>query len=282
MAPISIGITSGCKLMSESEAICLVGWGAINQRVATLLAERNSPVAIVAVAVRDPERRRTDLPAGARLIAEPGDLAATGATLVVEAAGRDSVLPFGRAAFAAGMDFAVSSTSGLIEEAALSELITLAETKGRKLLVPPGALGGVDALAAASRLNLTDVEHRIIKPPRAWHGTAAETLCDLDALREPLAFFEGSAREAADRFPQNANVAVITSLAGIGLDRTRVTLIADPNARFNAHEIRAEGDFGLLEIRLQNRPLATNPKSSEMTALNIVRMIENRASGLVL
>ncbi|OCJ04739.1 aspartate dehydrogenase [Rhizobium sp. AC27/96] len=268
--------------MSESEAICLVGWGAINQRVATLLAERNSSVAIVAVAVRDPERKRADLPAGARLIVEPGDLAATGATLVVEAAGRDSVLPFGRAAFAAGMDFAVSSTSGLIDEAALSELVTLAEAKGRKLLVPPGALGGVDALAAASRLNLTDVEHRIIKPPKAWRGTPAETLCDLDALREPLAFFEGSAREAADRFPQNANVAVITSLAGIGLDRTRVTLVADPNARFNAHEIRAEGDFGLLEIRLQNRPLATNPKSSEMTALNIVRLIENRAAGLVL
>ncbi|NEI73951.1 aspartate dehydrogenase [Rhizobium lusitanum] len=268
--------------MSESEAICLVGWGAINQRVAALLAERGSPFDIVAVAVRDPARERDDLPLGARLISQPGDLAATGATLVVEAAGRSSVLPFGRAALAAGMDFAVSSTSALVDTAALSELIALAETGGRQLLVPPGALGGVDALAAASRLNLTDVEHRIVKPPRAWRGTAAETLCDLDALQAPLSFFQGSAREAADRFPQNANVAVITSLAGIGVDRTRVTLIADPEARLNAHEIRAEGDFGLLEIRLQNRPLATNPKSSEMTALNIVRLIENRAAGLVL
>lgn len=268
--------------MSESEAICLVGWGAISQRVAALLAERGSRFEIAAVAVRDPTRGREDLPAGARLIAQPGDLTATGATLVIEAAGRDSVLPFGRAALSAGMDFAVSSTSALIDEAALSELIALAETKGRQLLVPPGALGGVDALAAASRLNLTDVEHRIVKPPRAWHGTVAETLCDLDELQAPFAFFEGSAREAADRFPQNANVAVITSLAGIGIDRTRVTLVADPSARLNAHEIRAEGDFGLLEIRLQNRPLATNPKSSEMTALNIVRMIENRAAGLVL
>ena len=282
MAPISIGTTSGCKLMSEFEAICLVGWGAINQRVAAILAERSSPVTIVAVAVRDPEREREDLPAGARLITQPGDLAATGATLVIEAAGRDSVLPFGRAALAAGMDFAVSSTSAFIDDAALSELIALAKTEGRQLLMPPGALGGVDALAAASRLNLTDVEHRIIKPPKAWLGTPAETLCDLNGLQEPLAFFEGSAREAADRFPQNANVAVITSLAGIGIDRTRVTLVADPTARLNAHEIRAEGDFGLLEIRLQNRPLATNPKSSEMAALNIVRLIENRAAGLVL
>ena len=268
--------------MSESDAICLLGWGAINQRVAVLLAERSAPVTIVAVAVRDPARERQDLPAGARLITQPGDLAATGATLVIEAAGRDSVLPFGRAAFSAGMDFAVSSTSALIDEAALSELIALAKTEGRQLLMPPGALGGVDALAAASRLNLMDVEHRIVKPPRAWRGTAAETLCDLDGLQAPFPFFKGSAREAADRFPQNANVAVITSLAGISIDRTRITLVADPNARSNAHEIRAEGDFGLLEIRLQNRPLATNPKSSEMTALNIVRLIENRAAGLVL
>ncbi len=268
--------------MSESEAICLVGWGAISQRVAALLAERGSPFTIVAVAVRDPTRERAGLPAGARLISQPGDLAATGATLAVEAAGRGSVLTFGRAALAAGMDFAVSSTSALIDEAALSELVALAQANGRQLLTPPGALGGIDALAAASRLSLARVEHRIVKPPRAWQGTAAETLCDLDALQAPFSFFEGSAREAADGFPQNANVAVISSLAGIGIDRTRVTLVADPHARFNAHEIRAEGDFGVLEIRLQNRPLATNPKSSEMTALNIVRLIENRAAGLVL
>ncbi len=98
----------------------------------------------------------------------------------------------------------------------------------------------------------------------------------------PHTFFHGSARAAADRFPQNANVAVITSLAGIGLDRTVVSLVADPTATLNRHEIFAEGEFGILEMRLQNRPLAGNPKSSGMTALNLVRLIENRASGLVL
>lgn len=268
--------------MSESEAICLVGWGAIGQRVASLLSERGSPFRIVAIAVRDTTRVREDMPAGVRLISAPAELAATGATLVVEAAGRESVLPFGRAALAAGMDFAVSSTSAFVDEAGLSELVTLAKANRRQLLVPPGALGGVDALAAASRLHLTHVEHRIVKPARAWRGTAAEGLCDLDALSAPLAFFEGSAREAADGFPQNANVAIITSLSGIGIDRTRITLVADPAATLNAHEIHVEGDFGVLDIRLQNRPLATNPKSSEMTALNIVRLIENRAAGLVL
>ncbi|CAH0342426.1 aspartate dehydrogenase [Rhizobium sp. CECT 9324] len=268
--------------MSASEPVCLVGWGAIGQRVAALLTECKAPFCIVAVAVRDPGQKREGLPEGARLISAPLDLTHTGASLAVEVAGRASVLPFGRAALAAGMDFAVSSTSAFVDDAVYSELITLAKRQGRQLLVPPGALGGIDALAAASRLGLAYVEHRIVKPARAWLGTPAEQLCDLEGLAAPFAFFEGSAREAADRFPQNANVAVITSLAGIGLERTRITLVADPAAMLNAHEIRAEGDFGTLDIRLQNRPLANNPKSSEMTALNIVRLIENRSAGLML
>ncbi|WP_438752280.1 aspartate dehydrogenase [Pararhizobium sp. O133] len=268
--------------MSESEAICLVGWGAIGQRVTALLAERKARARIVAVAVRDAGQHREGLPGGAQLICRPADLAGTGAGIAVEVAGRESVLPFGRAALAAGMDFAVSSTSAFVDEAGLGELISLARQRGCRLLVPPGALGGIDALSAASRLGLAHVEHRIVKPAKAWRGTPAEKLCNLDDLAAPFLFFEGTAREAADHFPQNANVAVITSLAGLGLDRTRITLVADPLATLNAHEIRAEGDFGTLEIRLQNRPLASNPKSSEMTALNIVRLIENRSAGLVL
>jgi len=268
--------------MSKAEAICLVGWGAIGRRVASLLARRGSPARIVAVAVRDTGRERQGLPDGALLIRDPAELEATGASLVVEAAGRSSVLDWGLAALAAGMDFAVSSTSAFVDGTIVSALVAQAEESGRQILVPSGALGGIDALAAASRLGLERVEHRITKPAAAWLGTRAETLCDLARLLQPLAFFEGSAREAADAFPQNANVAVITSMAGIGLERTHITLVADPSAHLNVHEIRAQGDFGTLEIRLQNRPLAANPKSSEMTALNIVRLIENRTAPLVL
>lgn len=114
----------------------------------------------------------------------------------------------------------------------------------------------------------------------AWNAPA-ETLCDLDGLTKPFILFKRSAREAAALFPQNANVAVITSLAGIGIDRTRIVLIADPNAALNSHGIQAEGDFGTLEIRVRNRPLKGDPKSSEMAALNIVRLMENRFASLV-
>ncbi|WP_246026641.1 aspartate dehydrogenase [Paracoccus luteus] len=263
--------------------VVLIGWGAIGTAVARLLAEGGSDARIVAVAVRDKAkaRARGGLPEGARLMSDPSELVPGDADLIVEAAGRDSVGPWARAALSAGLDFVVSSASALADAGLLAELRALARSSGARLIVHPGALGGIDALAASRRMGLAEVEHRIVKPARAWAGTDAERMCRLDALDGPTAFFSGTAAEAATRFPQNANVALTTALAGIGPDRTRVTLIADPAATLNRHEITASGDFGLLEVRIANSPLPENPKSSAMTALNLVRLIENRTAGLV-
>lgn len=268
---------SGCDLR-----VVLVGWGAIATRVAALLAQRDSNIHIVAVAVRDVTTPRADLPKGARLISSPAALDTIDADLLVEAAGRASVASWVQAGLAQGWDVAISSTSALTDAALLADLTESARLNRRQILIPPGALGGIDALSAASRLGLHSVRHEVVKPARAWAGTQAEILCDLDTLAAPFTFFEGSARAAADAYPQNANVAVISAMAGIGLDRTTVALIADPNALLNSHRITASGDFGTLTLALENRPLATNPKSSEMTALSLVRMIENRVSPLVI
>lgn len=148
-------------------------------------------------------------------------------------------------------------------------------------LIPSGAIGAVDALASAAVLGLDKVTHRIIKPPIAWKGTPAEKLLDLPGLSERTTFFSGSAREAASQYPQNANATVVTALAGIGLDHTRVEMVADPAVRINGHRITARGAFGRLEIMLENNPLATNPKSSELTALSLVRLIEQQTNAIV-
>ncbi|NBN62566.1 aspartate dehydrogenase [Pannonibacter tanglangensis] len=272
--------------MSGSDlTVALVGWGAIARRVGALLAARRAPVRLVAVATREAAAELDGLPEGCRHISTPEDLtrgAGLLPRLVVEAAGRESVAPWGEAALRAGMDFAVSSTSAFASGPLLDSFLDLARQHGGQILIPPGALGGIDALSAASRLGLARVRHEIIKPPAAWRGTPAETACDLDALASAFVFFAGTARQAAAAYPQNANVAVISALAGLGLDRTEVALVADPAATGNSHRILAEGDFGEMELKLTNRPLATNPKSSEMTALSLVRLIENRAGHLVL
>lgn len=257
--------------------LVLVGWGAIGAEVARLLEERGAGVDLVAVAVRDTNRA---LPCPA--ITDTAELAAVHPDLVVEAAGRAAVMPWGEAALAAGADYAPASTSAFAEDGALDRLLTLARLHQRQVLIPPGALGGMDALSAAARLPLSSVTHEVTKPALAWAGTEAERLCDLGSLTAPQAFFEGSAREAARRFPQNANVALITALAGLGPDATTLRLIADPQATTNRHRVIAQGDFGRMEITLDNLPLAHNPKSSALTALSLVRLIENRANPLVI
>jgi aspartate dehydrogenase len=258
--------------------LVLVGWGAIGAEVARLLSPA---VTLVGVAVRDASMARDGL-VDVPVIGDPNALAALKPDLVVEAAGRAAVLPWGRAALAAGADFVPASTSAFAEDAALAELVGLAKASGRQVLIPPGALGGMDALAAASLLRLDSVVHEVVKPAVAWRGTKAEGLCDLAGLTAPFAFFTGTARQAAEAYPQNANVALISALAGMGPDRTEVRLIADPAAKLNRHRVVAVGDFGRMEITLDNRPFAANPKSSALTALSLVRLIENRVAPLVI
>ncbi|PLP55940.1 aspartate dehydrogenase [Mesorhizobium loti] len=271
--------------MSASERrlnLCFIGWGAIARRVGELLAERHPQgVNIVAVALRDHHRDRDDLPAGVQLISEPAELAGLDLDMVIEAAGRDAVTMWGEAALRCTASFIVSSTSAFCDDALLDRLVSVAKETGSRIVIPSGALGDLGALAAAGILPLEEVVHTIVKPSRAWRGTPAETMLDLETLSVASPFFDGSAREAADRFPQNANVAVISALSGMGLDRTRVVLVADPAAHRNAHRVEAFGAFGRLDLTLENEPLATNPKSSEMTALSLVRLVENAVAPLV-
>ena len=271
----------------RSVRLAFVGWGAIAQAAAALLPE---PVEIVAVAVRDPERDRPNLPPTARLMAEPTDLADladagvadAGVDVVAEAAGRASVEPWGRATLEHGVDLLVSSVSAFADAKLLSDFQALATRRQARLQIHPGAVGGIDALAAARAHGLDAVEHQIVKPPLAWRGTAAEERCDLDGLTEPTTFYTGTAADTAERFPKNANVAMTTALAGVGAADTTVALVADPAAAVNKHRIVAEGAFGRLDVTIANNPLPGNPQSSAMAALSLARAISNRTSALVI
>ena len=258
-----------------------IGWGAINRRVASLLAERQrEKVSFVAVCLRD-LAEAVDLPGAAEVISEPSSLAELELDIVIEAAGRAAVAEWGEAALSNAGALAVASASAFCDDDLLELFLRTANEHGSQLLIPSGALAGIDAIAAASALSLEEVLHRIVKPPHAWSGTAAEALFDLAAITKAETFFRGPAREAASGFPQNANVAVISALAGIGLDKTLVELVADPFAKGNRHELIVRGEFGNLNISIENRPLASNPKSSDMAALSLVRLVENRILAFV-
>ena len=262
--------------------VAFIGWGAIGSRIGQLLRARQSRVSIIGIATIDSIEARALIPTGVPFIADPGELGKLAPDLVVEAAGRNAVEMWGPASLATTRAFAIASTSALVDGALLSKLADVAEQYGSRIFIPSGAIGALDALASAAVLGLDSVLHQIAKPPIAWNGTPATQLFDCRTLSESRTFFQGTARAAARDYPQNANATVVTSLAGIGLDRTQVELIADPSISFNEHRISAIGAFGEFSITLRNRPLATNPKSSELTALSLVRLIDQQYETIVI
>jgi aspartate dehydrogenase len=198
-----------------------VGWGAINSRIGALLAKRGTPVEIVAIATVDTPQARAALPSGIPFLCSPDDLAALKPDLVVEAAGRAAISQWAPPALSTSPAMIIASTSAFSDDGLLSWPANLAERNGSRIEVPSGAIGGIDALAGAAVPGLDEVTHQIVKPPRAWKNTPAEQLINLDAMTERADFFSGIARQAAGSYPQNANATVVTSPAGIGLDRTR-------------------------------------------------------------
>jgi aspartate dehydrogenase len=196
--------------------------------------------------------------------------------LAVECAGHSAVGEYGEACLTSGADFLVTSVGALTDATLLNHLERAARLHMGKLLIPAGAIAGIDALAAARYGGLERVRYTSRKPPEAWKGTPAEKLCDLDALQSPTEFYQGNAGEAARLYPQNANVAATVALAGLGFEKTQVSLNADPSAPGNVHLIEAEGAFGRLRIEIEGKPAPENPKTSTLAALSVLRAIHNR------
>jgi aspartate dehydrogenase len=179
-----------------------------------------------------------------------------------------------------GIDLLTVSNGALADAAFALELEEAARAGGAQLRLLSGAIGAMDALAAGAVGGLESVVYTGRKPPAGWAGSAAEDVLDLGALREAAVHFEGTAREAALRYPKNANVAATVALAGIGLDETRVRLIADPAATANRHEIEAVGAFGRFEFAIEGASLPGNPASSALTAMSVVRAVRERLAAV--
>ncbi len=259
--------------------VCLVGFGAIGRAVYQRLAgDARLHVTHVVVRAGRVAAVQTQLAAHTTAV---GAVPA-GATLVLECAGHSALTEHVLPALARGVECAVLSVGALAQPGFPEQLSDAAQRGHTQVHVLSGAVGGIDALAAAKIAGLTSVRYTGRKPPLGWRGTPAEQLLALDTLVQPAIFFEASARQAAALYPKNANVAATVALAGLGLDATQVRLIADPTITENIHEIEASGAFGSIKIALCGKPLPENPKTSMLTVLSALRFLYNRAGSMTL
>jgi aspartate dehydrogenase len=257
-------------------SIGIVGCGAIARAILGAADRGTLTVPVAGVASRSEARARSFL---STLTNPPPLLERTAvierADLVIETAGGDIVPDLARETFAAGKDLMVISIGALLNH---MELFDLARERRCRLLLPSGAIAGIDAVKGACSGRVDFVRLTSRKPPAALEGApfVREHGIVLSDLEEERVLFTGPARMAVRGFPDNLNVSAALSLAGIGPDATTVSIAVVPGLERNCHDIEVEGEFGRLHVHLENIP-GENPRTGRLTALSMIRAIQDAA-----
>lgn len=259
--------------------VAVVGLGAIGLKVVEALDKGIDGLMLSAVSVQNPQKHQAFLGSLTRMPAVvPIESLEEIADIVIECAPsellRSIVAPFVRA----GKTAIVLSAGALLEN---DDLIALAGQHGGQIVVPTGALIGLDAMTAAAEGEIRSVRMVTRKPVKGLLGAPyiVEHDIDIEKITEPLKIFDGTAREAAKGFPANLNVAVALSLAGIGPDRTMLQIWADPALTRNMHRIEVDSDSASFSMSIENIP-SENPKTGRITALSVIAYLRKQRSAL--
>lgn len=184
--------------------------------------------------------------------------------VVFEAASQDAVEEYALDVVKAGKDLVIMSVGSLLDDDFRLKLEKAAKEKHCKIYLPSGAVCGIDGILSASVDVIDEVTLVTTKPPSSLGREYTKR----------TVVFEGYAREAVKKFPMNINVAASLSLAGIGFDRTKVEIVADPVVTRISHKILAHGRFGRLRAEIENMPNPKNPKSSYMASLSAIATLK--------
>jgi aspartate dehydrogenase len=241
--------------------------GVIGTHIARAIVAGIPGVSLAGVHVRDPAKAKGFPALSLSDLIERSDL-------VVEAATQAALREFAPAVLSAGKNLMVLSVGGLL--GVLDEWTRLAEKHGCRILVPSGAIAGLDGVKGCREGVVTSVTMETRKPPRGWAGAPyiEAKRIDLDAIREETLIFEGTATDACRAFPANVNVVAALSLAGVGPERTRIKVFAVPGLARNTHRITLEGEFGRLQIQVENVP-SENPRTGKLSYLSAIALLKD-------
>lgn len=258
----------------------LIGCGTIGSQLAMSVDSDKianaSLVALFDVVESNLQNLKSKLHSSPEAYSDFGRFLVSGADIVVEAASQDAVRSFGKSILEAGKDMMVMSVGALADATFLSKLLQAAAKKGCRIYVPSGAIAGIDAIRSVRHL-LDSVTLTTTKNPNALAGAPffETSKIKLDDIAMSTVIYEGAAAEAVRAFPANVNVAAVLGLAGIGVDKTKVRIVADPQAATNRHEIAASGSFGEIRIMVSNMPSPGNPKTSFLAVLSAIECLRS-------
>jgi len=269
--------------------IAIIGCGTIGGAVAEAVLSGRIDAALKAVVdvEKTPAIERLIKAEGGRLqyFNCPEDLLSEPLDLVFEAANpkvvRENILPLLRS----GKDVMLMSVGGLADEALFQEAVRLAAEKNRRIIIPAGAISGISTLQAAALAGeLDSVTMQSTKAPAGLRGAPylEERGLTLEGLRDKELVFAGSVSEAVAAFPRNVNITAAVALAGLGVDKTRVEIYADPRAQRTRHCLTATGSFGEISLSLESAPNPGNPKSSYLATLGAVSALKQYTSPLLM
>ncbi len=266
--------------MTQELTVGIAGLGAIGLHLARALDQGVQGLRLVAVSARDQDKAAANI-AGFRNKPAIVSLAALAehADIVVEAAPAAVFEEVATAAIEAGRIFVPSSVGALLPR---MHLVERAKQTGARIIVPTGALLGLDAVRAAAEGTVSTVTIETRKPPGGLVGAPylAQHGIDVLAVTTPTRIFHGNAFDAAQGFPANVNVAAALALAGIGPERTMVEIWADPGVTRNMHTIRVEADEVRLTMTIENVPSVENPRTGRITPLSILACLRGMTSTL--
>ena len=263
---------------SKPLRIGLAGLGAVGLEVARRLIAGVPGLSLAAIAVRDAEKARRALPQLDSIAIKPATALADDCDVVVECLPPALFREIAISAIDKGRIFMPLSVAQLLDN---WDLVERAKQKGARILPPTGALLGLDAVRAAAEGTVHSIKMITRKPPGGLEGAPylRERNITLVGLDKPLKLFEGTAREGARGFPTNVNVAAALSLAGIGPDRTRLEIWADPALTRNTHRIEVEADTARFTMSIEGVP-SENPRTGRLVPLSTVAALRGLVSEL--
>lgn len=257
----------------------VVGLGAIGRRVCQALDVGLPGLRLTGATARTRDRAESLLESlGTPVPFLTLDELVAASDVVVEASTQAHLQEIAPAALEAGRDLVVLSCGALLGRA---DWVALAERNGCRILVPSGAIGGLDAVKGAAVGSITSVTMESRKAPAGWAGApwVVQQKIDLDAIREETLIFEGPATAACPAFPANVNVLAALSLAGIGPERTTTRIYAVPGLTRNTHRISVEGEFGSFQLEVRNVP-SENPRTGRLSYLSTIALLRDLGATL--